>query len=219
MIRSAHSVMARQARHLILVLAALLLQAAPAAADDFVPGKHYAGVSPQVATDVGEGKVEVVELFWYGCPHCYKFEPEINAWLEHKPDYVEFVRVPAIFARNWEVHARAYYAAQQLGVLDKTHGATFDALHRERRKLLTEDDLAAFYAELGVDEAKFRTAYNSFDVDSRTRRAAQLTMQYGITGVPAMVVNGRYHSSAQKTGTYENLLKVVDYLAAKETER
>ena len=186
---------------------------------EFEPGKHYAGISPPVSTEVADGKVEVVELFWYGCPHCFAFEPTIEKWLETKPDYVEFRRVPAIFARNWEIHARAYYALEQLGALDKGHSALFEALHRKKKKLGTEDELAKFFAGLGIDESAFRTAYNSFDVDSKTRKAAKATRQYGVTGVPAVIVNGKYRSSAQKTGTYENLLKLVDFLAAKEAER
>lgn len=198
-----------------LLTAMLALVTTMAGAEEVIAGRHYERVSPAVATNVADNKIEVVELFWYGCPHCYQFEPAIEHWLETKPDNIEFVRVPAIFARNWELHARAYYAAEQLGVLDKTHGALFDALHKQRRKLFTEDALVAFFVEQGVDEAAFLEAYNSFDVDSKTRTAATLTRKYGITGVPAMVVDGRYRTSAQKTGTYEMLLKVVDHLAAK----
>jgi thiol:disulfide interchange protein DsbA len=204
-----------------LILAVLLVAAATAtcAQESFVAGKDYDGVSPRVPTSVADDKVEVVELFWYGCPHCYAFEPEIAKWLERKADYIEFVRIPAIFARNWEIHARAYYAAEQLGVLEQTHSALFQALHRDRRKLFTVDQIAAFFAEQGVDEAAFRAAYDSFDVDAKTRRAAKLTRDYGISGVPSMIVNGRYRSSAQKAGDFETLLKVVDFLAAKEADR
>lgn len=204
------------------VLAGLFLALTAHAADEqsFTPGRqHYEAVLPVVATQVAAGKVQVVELFWYGCPHCYAFEPTIDTWLKTKADYIEFVRVPAIFAKNWEVHARAYFAAEQLGVLDKTHAALFEALHREKRKLLTEDDLVGFFAEHGVAEGAFREAYNSFDVDSKSRNAKALTRKYGISGVPAVIINGKYRSSAQKTGTYENLLKLVDFLAANEANR
>jgi thiol:disulfide interchange protein DsbA len=204
------------------VLAGLCLALSAHAADEqsFNPGpQHYEAVSPAVPTQVAAGKVQVVELFWYGCPHCYAFEPTIEAWLKTKADYIEFVRVPAIFAKNWEPHARAYFAAQQLGVLDKTHSALFEALHRQKRKLLTEDDLVGFFAEHGVAEGAFRQAFNSFDVEKNARNAKSLTRKYGISGVPAVIINGKYRSSAQKAGTYENLLKLVDFLAAKETNR
>lgn len=204
----------------ILAAAALLLCAAASASDELQPGRHYDLIEPPAETAVGAGKVEVVELFWYGCPHCYQFEPVIEQWLEGKPDHIEFVRMPAVFAPNWEVHARAYYAAEQLGVLERVHEPLFDALHRERRKVFTEDQLAAFYAELGVPEADFRAAYNSFDVDKKARRAAALTRKYGIGGVPAIVVDGKYRTSTQQSGgSYENLLKIAETLAARSADR
>lgn len=183
--------------------------------DDYVAGQHYQSVVPPQATAT-PGKIEVVEMFWYGCPHCYEFEPVVREWLKGKADYIDFVRIPAVFASNWEVHARAYYAAEQLGVLDEIHGPLFDALHVDKRKLFSKDELAAFFAEHGVEEAAFRTAYDSFDVDKKARRAVALTRGYGISGVPAVIVNGKYRSSAQYAGTFENLLKLVDFLADKE---
>ncbi|MGR8919928.1 MAG: thiol:disulfide interchange protein DsbA/DsbL [Gammaproteobacteria bacterium] len=196
-----------------------LVLALAASAETYTEGQHYEAISPPVKTTAAQGKVEVVELFWYGCPHCFAFEPTIEKWLETKPDSIEFRRVPAIFARNWAVHARAYYAAEQLGVLDRTHSRLFEALHVKQQKIFTEDQIVAFFVANGVDEQAFRDAYNSFDVDSKTRTAMTLTRQYGITGVPAMIVNGRYRSSARQTGTYENLLKLVEYLAAKENSQ
>lgn len=188
-------------------------------ADDIVAGQHYQEIKPPVPTSVGADKVEVLELFWYGCPHCYAFEPQLKEWLAKKPDYVEFVRVPAVFAHNWEVHARAYYAAIQLGVLDKVHSALFDAIHRDGRKVFSEDELVAFFADQGVPEAEFRKAYESFDVDTKTRHAISLTRQYGITGVPAIIINGKYRTSGQEAGDYGTLLKVVETLADKEHKR
>ena len=188
-------------------------------AQEFVAGQHYQEVKPAVATNVAEGKVEVLELFWYGCPHCYAFEPELSEWVKHKPDYVEFVRVPAVFAHNWELHARAYYAAQQLGVLDKIHQPLFDAIHKEGRKVFSEEELAAFFADQGVDAEAFKKAFNSFDVDTKTRHAIALTREYGITGVPALIVNGKYRTSAQEAGDLKTLLKVVGSLADKEHKR
>ena len=201
----------------VLFLTLLVAAIGAGAEEPYVAGKHYQAVQPEQPTST-PGKVEVVELFWYGCPHCYSFESTIQTWLKEKADYIEFVRIPAIFSRNWEIHARAFYAAEQLGVLETIHVPLFDALHRERRKLFDEDSLAGFFVEHGVEESAFRTAYNSFDVDSKARQAFSATRKYGITGVPAMVINGKFRSSAQATGDYENLLKLVDYLAAKEHE-
>lgn len=205
-----------------LIPAALLLCFAVAAsADDaYRQGRHFDAISPAVDTAVEGDRIEIVEMFWYGCPHCYQFEPVIDGWLEHKADNIEFVRVPAVFARNWETHARAYYAAEQLGVLGQSHKALFDALHRDRKRLFTEDALAEFFTRFGVSADDFRAAYNSFDVDKKTRRAISLTRRYGIGGVPAIIVNGKYRASTTQTdGSYEELLKVADFLAAKESGR
>ena len=196
-----------------------LLAAANSPAEEFVVGQHYQEVKPAVATSTAADKVEVLELFWYGCPHCYAFEPQLQEWLKNKADYIEFVRVPAVFAQNWEVHARAFSAAQQLGVLDKLNGPMFDAIHKEGRKLGSQEEVTQFFADKGVSAEDFKKAYNSFDVDTKTRRAIALTREYGITGVPALIVNGKYRSSAQEAGDFASLLKLVDYLAAKEHKR
>lgn len=201
-------------RYLITCLL-VLFSALVFAEDDFTAGRHYEVITPAQPTRTGD-KIEVMELFWYGCPHCYTFEPHIKQWLESKPDYVEFVRMPAIFADDWMIHARAFFAAQQLGVLDTVHTPLFEAIHVKKRKLFTENDLATFFAEFGTAEEAFREAYNSFDVDTKSRQAAAATRSYGITGVPAIIINGKYRSSARSVGSYENLLKLVDYLADKE---
>jgi len=200
-------------------LLAMMAMANSQAAEEFVAGQHYQEIKPAVATAVSPGKVEVLELFWYGCPHCYAFEPQLTEWAKNKPDYVEFVRVPAVFAHNWEIHARAYYAAQQLGVLEKIHQPLFDAIHEHGRKVFSEEELTQFVTELGVDGEAFKKAYNSFDVDTKTRHAIALTREYGITGVPALIVNGKYRSSAQEAGDFTTLLKLVESLADKEHKR
>ena len=188
------------------------------AEDEFTVGEHYELITPALPTKTGE-KIEVIELFWYGCPHCYTFEPHIKHWLGSKADYVEFARMPAIFADSWMLHARAFYAAEQLGVLDAIHTPLFEALHVKKRKFLTEDALAAFFVEFGTSEDAFRQAFNSFDVDTKTRQAVAATRSYGVTGVPAVIINGKYRSSARAVGSYEKLLKLVDYLADKENTR
>ena len=158
-------------------------------------------------------------MFWYGCPHCDAFAPQLSEWVKNKPDYVEFVRVPAVFAHNWEIHARAYYAAQQLGVLEKIHRPLFDAIHTQGRKVFSEEELTQFFVEHGVEAEAFKKAYNSFDVDTKTRHAIALTREYGITGVPSLIVNGKYRSSAQEAGDFTTLLKLVGSLADKEHKR
>ena len=136
-------------KSILAAAAALLLCAAAAASDELQPGRHYDLIEPPAETAVGAGKVEVVELFWYGCPHCYQFEPVIEQWLEGKPEHIEFVRMPAVFAPNWEVHARAYYAAEQLGVLSARTNrcSTLCTASGVRSSPKTN---RPFYAELGV---------------------------------------------------------------------
>ena len=188
-------------------------------------GFEYKKVNPAQPT-VSESKVEVVEMFWYGCPHCYDFEPSLTEWVKNKPKNVEFVRIPAIFRNDWMPHARAYYTAEALGVLDKTHSAFFSAVHKKKRALKTEKDISDFFVSHGVAAKDFKKAWDSFVVQSKVRRAISMTKRYGITGVPAMIVNGKYRTGgpaaninspgANKHEQHENVLKVVNWLAARE---
>lgn len=200
----------------------LALWAAPLAfaADKNAPdeGIEYQLVTPPQPANTA-GKVEVVELFWYGCGHCFVFEPHIGGWLKKKPENVEFIRIPATLNPGWVIHARTYYTAEVLGVLDKIHGPLFNAIHVEKRKLNDEAALAAFFAARGVPEEDFRKAFRSFAVETKLRRATSLTQRYGISGVPAIIINGKYRTDAGMTGSYENLLQVMDYLIRKEANQ
>lgn len=207
----------------LFILFALLSLSLPLAAYD--EGFEYKQITPAQPTS-SKGKVEVVELFWYGCPHCYDFEPSLGEWAGKLPKNVEFIRIPAIFRQGWLPHARAYYTAEALGVLDKTHAAFFDAVHRQKRALQTEKDIADFYAQHGVKREDFKKAWDSFVVQSKVQRAVSMTKRYGITGVPAMVVNGKYRTGGpeaninspgnSKQEQHENVLKLVDWLVARE---
>lgn len=209
-------------KSLFILFALLGLSFQVAAYDE---GFEYKKVTPAQPT-VSESKVEVVELFWYGCPHCYDFEPNLSEWVKSKPKNIEFVRIPAIFRNSWMPHARAYYTAEALGVLDKTHSAFFTAVHKEKRALQTEKDIVDFYVSQGVKREDFKKAWGSFVVQTKVKRAVSMTKRYGITGVPAMVVNGKYRTGgpaanintpgANKHEQHENVLKVVDWLAARE---
>jgi thiol:disulfide interchange protein DsbA len=197
------------------VCLAATLFAGAALGQDFDEGIDYRVIADPARAEPGED-VEVLELFWYGCPHCYHLEPSIKAWLETKPDGVSFRRMPAAASPRWVPHAKAYYAAEQLGVLDKLHEPLFKALHDERRRVLTDEQIIAFAAEQGIDEEKFRAAYNSFPVDMQVRKSGELVRRYNIDGVPAVVVNGKYVTSATQTGGNARMFQVIDYLAAKE---
>lgn len=201
---------------LIAVLTPGLATGQQASEEFYLEGAQYKTIQPPVATRVPEGKVEVVEVFWYGCPHCYHFEPYLQDWVKNEPKGVEFVRIPGVLNPNWVIQARAYYAAELLGVVEETHVAFFKAVHEQRRRLNDEDSIAKFYAEHGVDEQKFRDAFNSFEVHTRLRQGARLNREYQITGVPAMIVGGKYVVSTSMAGGYPEMLKVVEYLVARE---
>ena len=196
-------------RHWLLILLACTLPLAVHAADPpFQEGKDYVQLPTPVAPETSD-KVEVIEMFWYGCPHCHDLEPSVQEWLKRKPDNVEFTRIPVAFGASWEPGARAYYAAEALGVLDKVHQPLFDAYH-QRRKLSNEDELAAFFAEHGVDQEAFRKAYQSFQTETQLRRGNQLAQRFGVRGVPAVIVNGKYDVRSPR------MFEVVDFLIAKE---
>ncbi|MCG8324184.1 MAG: thiol:disulfide interchange protein DsbA/DsbL [Thiotrichales bacterium] len=167
-------------------------------------------------TDVAEGKIEVVEVFWYGCPHCYDFEPFLEDWLKNKPDDVEFKRMPGIFRENWVPHARAYYTALELGVLDSVHRPMFNAIHKHRKKLDSQSQLRKLFAENGIDEDAFDKVYESESVTSKVRKAMLMGRRYQIRGVPSVIVNGKYLTGASIAGNFENMLKAIDQLVDKE---
>ncbi len=200
-----------------LRLIALLVMAgvAGAAAAEYREGVDYEWVDPPVPTVSGD-KVEVVELFWYGCPHCYDFDPYIKRWLMRKPAGVEFLHVPAVFNKLWGLHAQAFYTAKALGISGELHDALFDAMHQEGRKFPTPASLQLLFAEHGVSKEEFFKTFDSFAVKSQVKRAVEMTRDYGIDGVPAMIVNGKYRVGASSARSYSEMLKVVDYLVGKE---
>jgi protein dithiol oxidoreductase (disulfide-forming) len=164
-------------------------------------------------------KVEVIEFFWYGCPHCYRFEPILSKWLKTKPDNVLFIRQPAIFSSLWGKHAQAYFTAQALGVVDKVHADFFDTIQNKKQKLTSEDDLAEFFAAHGVDEAEFRKQYNSFWVNTKMRQAKTMAARYGVTGVPAIIINGKYKTNGSLAKSLDNVIVVMDELIKKESKQ
>lgn len=164
-------------------------------------------------------KVEVIEFFWYGCPHCYHLEPDLNKWLKTKPDNVEFIRQPAIFSSLWEKHAKAYFTAEALGVVDKVHADFFDAIQNKKQKLETEEQLLKFFSEHGISETDFRNAYNSFPVDYKVRQAKTMAARYGVNGVPAIIINGKYRTSGPLAKTQQNMIDVMNRLIAKESSK
>ena len=183
-------------------------------AEDYKEGTHYLRVAPQ-STDSGD-KIEVLEFYWYGCPHCNVFDPIIEKWLESKSKEADFKRVPAVFRPEWKVHARTYYALTVLDVVEKYHSKIFAEIHKNKKRLDTLDAITAFLVEQGINKDEFVGAYNSFAVDNMVRKAIKQLQGYKIEGVPAMAVNGKYVVTGKNAGSYEKMLEIVDYLVKKE---
>lgn len=177
-----------------------------------VAGEDYEVLDSPVKTSVDEGQIEVTEVFWYGCPHCYNLEEPLNAWVADLPDDVTFQRVPATMGETWVKHARAFYAAEQLGILDEIHSDFFDAIHQEGEQLTEPDQIAAFFSDYGVSEEEARDALNSFGVKSQVNQAHAKVRAYQLMGVPALVVDGRYVITPGSAGSLANMPQIADAL-------
>jgi len=182
-------------------------------------GKDYLVISPAQPTDVKKGQVEVLEFFWYRCPHCFDLEPELNAWARKLPKGVVLKKVPGILNPNWAALARAYYALEAVGVLEKLHGEVFDAIHVKGMDLNPPEQFFDWAVTKGVDRKQIADAYNSFAVNTKVMRAQQLTNAYRLNGVPAFAVNGKFVTSAYLTGGNPSLFKTLDELIAKELKK
>jgi thiol:disulfide interchange protein DsbA len=201
---------------LLIAFGQSALAAQPPAAKPLKAGEDYELVSPPQATG-DPAKVEVIEFFGYGCPHCMHFEPHLNEWLKKKPANVVFIRQPVIFRAEWAPHAKGYFVAEALGIADKVHADFFDAIHTKKMALGSEDDLAKFFASHGVKEEDFRKASRSFAVDSKMRQAEGIAARYGVDGTPSVVVNGKYRVSADLAKNFENMIAITDGLIKQES--
>jgi thiol:disulfide interchange protein DsbA len=176
-------------------------------------GKYaYTELKPQQPTESAAGKIEVLEFFWYGCPHCYTLEPSIEAWTRKLPADVQFRRVPAVFNERWGHDAAIFYTFEVLGVLNKLHRPFFDAIHRDRLRSEDQQALTQWLQKNGVDSNRFYDTLKSFGVQTRVRRATQLTVAYRVDGTPAMAVQGRYSVSAEQGRSHQGMIETVDYL-------
>jgi protein dithiol oxidoreductase (disulfide-forming) len=182
----------------------------------FEAGKHYTVISPAQPTSTDAGKVEVAEVFMFSCPGCFGFEPHIQRWLGRKADYINFVRIPAPWQPPAPIHARAYYTAEALGKADEIEGAFFNEIHVNRNLLETEAKLADFFAKHGVDEATFKSTFNSFAVNAKLKRAEELGRRYRVQSTPTVIVNGKYLTTGSMAGSYEAWFAIIDDLAARE---
>ena len=194
-----------------------LLPGLAIAAPSYKEKIHYELVMPAQPTST-DTKVEVVEVVLYTCPHCNNLEPYVHRWLKKIPPEAEFVRMPAVIQPKQELHARAYYAAEILGVLEKIHPAMFEAIHQQKRHFNTDADVQKLFVENGVSEKDFNRVFRSFAVEAKIRRAKDMSQRYGIPGVPALIVDGKYRTGARLAGGNANIFRVVDFLVAKESD-
>jgi thiol:disulfide interchange protein DsbA len=215
----------RLTRGLICAVLACVLSFVSCAYAELVKGRDYSVIEPAQPVSSGR-KIEVLEFFWYGCPHCRRLEPHLNAWLKRKPADADFKRVPAAFRESWLPLARAHYALQALGLADKLHGELFAAIHDQKTldiKTLAGDPAPLFdwMAAKGVDRKKFADAYNSPAVAARTQSTIETTGKYALPDVPAVVINGRYLIALSMAGysdgdkkNYDLFFRNIDQLIA-----
>ena len=197
------------------LLLSLILSTPVMAQLAFHQGIDYQLIIPEVKTPDPD-KVFVTEVFWYGCPHCFRFEPYIEQWADNLPDTVVFEQLPSALSQNWVNHARTFYSLQVMGEQKRLHRRFFDAIHVKRQRLNELDGIARFFARQGIDEAEFRQFFNSFAVETLLRKNQQRERKYGIDGVPAIIVNGKYRTSVSMAGGNERLIRVINFLIAEE---
>lgn len=199
----------------LALLATILMACQSETNAQVVDSSKYKPVGQQITVTSGD-KIEVAELFWFGCSHCYSLEPSLKAWKKTIPDNVKFKKIPAIFSKNWEFHGKAFYTMEALEVPEEAYEAFFRALHVERRNISNLAQLSAHLKPYGVSDDQVKAAFNSFAVDSQLRNAVKITRQSGARGVPSIIVDGKYLTSATIIqGNNQQLFNVVDQLVEK----
>jgi len=204
-------------KRLLLPVLFFMLALPSAWAEDFTEGVDYTTIASPVRTS-NPDKIVVTELFWYGCPHCFRFEPYAVKWKKTMADDVVFEQIPATLNPSWVNHARAYYALQLIGKIDLVHAQIFNAIHIKNKRLSNRDNIADFVAKFGVDKQQFKDAFNSFPVETKLRKNGKKERTYGVTGVPSIIVNGKYITSGSHAGSYSRMLKIMDYLVGLERQ-
>jgi len=175
-------------------------------------GVEYMTLDKRVNPDAPAGKVEVIEFFWYSCPHCHAFEPRLNAWIQKLPPDVVIKRVPVAFRDDFVPQQRLFYTLEAMGKVEALHNKVFQAIHGERNPLNREEQILDWAEKQALDKAKFKELYNSFGVSSKARRATQLQNLFKVSGVPAIGIAGRYYTDGDLAHSMERALQVTDYL-------
>ncbi len=199
-----------------LLISLIFFGTAYAQNSEFVLGTHYQRLSPTQPTSSSPDQVEVAEIFWYGCPHCYTFDPYLENWKETLAEDVNFIRIPAVWNNVLQTHAKVYFTAELLDVIDDVHTPIFREIHVNRNMLTEANALVDFFAQYGVMPDEFNQTFESFAVFTRMQRADELSRRYRISSVPTVVVNGKYVTNATMAGDYPDLLRLVDELVAME---
>lgn len=197
-----------------IVLSAFFITTGQAQSSD----TSYTEIKPALPTQSGD-RIEVVEIFWYGCSHCFSFEPHIKSWLKTLPQDVVFRQLPGVLNSRWAVHARGYFAAEKLNALEQFHTPLFNALHLKQRDIFTRDSLIDFAADAGLDKKEFARLYDSNETEVKMKQAFLMARDARITGVPSLIVNGRYLVSASSAGSFERMIETVNQLITEERRR
>lgn len=196
------------------VLAVAAMAVPVQAQGQLVAGRDFQLLDPRAPVDAAADKIEVVEFFWYSCPHCNAFEPALSKWLKQLPKDVAFKRVPVAFRDDFVPQQRLYYALEAMGLLDKLHTKVFEAIHGQKQRLARAQDIGPWIASQGVNEAQFMAQYNSFSANAKIRRAVQLQEAYRVEGVPALGIAGRFYTDGALGGSMARALQIADALVA-----
>jgi thiol:disulfide interchange protein DsbA len=195
----------------------------PAALEDapqwqFSEGQHFTMLTTAQGTSSAPDVIEVAEVFWYGCPHCFNFDPYLKKWAPELPDDARFIRLPVMWNPTNQIHARIFYTAEALNKLDVIHDAIFKEMHVNRKQLTSEDDIREFFARFDVSEEEFNSTFRSFGVESKLKRAKNLTQRYRIQSVPLLVINGKYLTTGPGVKNFDDMLAVADELIERERQ-
>ena len=202
----------------LFTIGASVLVASQSISAQTLDSSKYKDTREPIAVTTGD-KIEVTELFWFGCGHCFALEPALNKWKKNAiPANAEFKKVPALFSKRWEFHGQAFYTMQSLGVPEAAYGKFFKAIHEKRNPMNTMGRLVTFLSDYDFTEKQVESAFNSFDVNNKMRAAKKITLQSGATGVPAIIVDGKYLTSQQLSGGTPELFEVVNQLVGKAAE-
>ena len=199
-------------KNLFSALSIFLAFTLPSSAQEFKEDVNFFPLLVEQPVRTGD-QIEVLEIFWYGCPHCYALEPYLKKWLKNKPEFVEFVQLPAVLNRSWEFDARVFYTFVALGLIDELHEAYFDAIHKDRKRMKNVEQVASWAQEQGVDPQLIMDTFNSFGVDSMLANATQMSGRYEADGVPTIIIDGKYRTTVSLAGGHNEIIYLINYLA------